>query len=274
MGRIFISSDKLVFMKQDIKIPTLLITGATGYIGRAFAEEASSSSSLILVDRDYDQLDELNNYLSKENKHTHHSIMCDLSDEGSRQELIETVKQDHPKLNGVINNAAFTGDTNLCGWAVPFEKQSLDTWRAALEVNLTAAFDLSQGLSPLLKENHDGHILNVASIYGSVGPDMRVYDDTEMGNPAAYAASKGGLIQLTKWLATVLAPNIRVNCISPGGIYRGQPEQFVKAYEDRTPLRRMANVNDIIGGMIFLSIGKSQYITGQNLFIDGGYSVW
>lgn len=255
-------------------LPTLLITGASGHIGAAFAKSVSPEANLILVDRDQNQLEMLLGELSNHDGLAHHAFACDLSDENSRNSLVQTITQNHPQLNGIINNAAFTGDSNLTGWVAPFEDQSLDAWRAALEVNLTAAFELCQGLSPLLRNNHDGHILNIASIYGHLGPDMRVYEGTNMGNPAAYAASKGGLIQLTKWLATVLAPDVRVNCISPGGLFRNQPEAFVKAYEAKTPLGRMANEDDIVGAMKFLTTGQSQYITGQNLFIDGGYSIW
>ena len=92
----------------------------------------------------------------------------------------------------------------------------------------------------------------MGSIYGLIGPDLRIYDGTTMGNPAAYAASKGGLIQLTKWLATTLAPEVRVNCVSPGGVFRNQDEKFVSAYVSRTPLGRMADESDIVGAM-FLS---------------------
>ncbi len=95
-----------------------------------------------------------------------------------------------------------------------------------------------------------------------------------MSNPAAYAAAKGGLIQLTKWLSTTLAPEIRVNSISPGGIWRNQPEIFVERYEARTPLGRMARENDFIGSIAFLCSDLSNYITGQNIIVDGGWSSW
>ena len=95
-----------------------------------------------------------------------------------------------------------------------------------------------------------------------------------MGNPAAYAASKGGLIQFTKWLATTLAPNIRVNSVSPGGVFRNQPDSFVRKYKEKTPLARMANNNDIKGVIAFLSSDLSQYITGQDIMLDGGWSIW
>ena len=261
-------------MTQPTEKPTLIITGASGCIGRAYARTVASSAKLILVDRDENNLMQLCSELSSSDQCENHSVTCDLSDESAREDLLKQIKAEHKKINGLVNNAAFTGDTNLKGWVAPFEKQSLETWRAAIEVNITAAFHLSQGLSELLKASRDGHILNIGSIYGDLGPDMRLYDNTNMGNPAAYAASKGGLIQLTRWLATTLAPDVRVNCVSPGGILRGQPDTFIKAYEARTPLGRMATEEDIIAAMLFLTIGKSQYITGHNLIVDGGFSIW
>jgi NAD(P)-dependent dehydrogenase (short-subunit alcohol dehydrogenase family) len=95
-----------------------------------------------------------------------------------------------------------------------------------------------------------------------------------MGNPAAYAASKGGLIQFSRWLATTAAPSVRVNVISPGGIARGQPEEFRQRYEARTPLRRMACEEDFKGVVAFLSSDASSYVTGQNIVVDGGWTSW
>jgi NAD(P)-dependent dehydrogenase (short-subunit alcohol dehydrogenase family) len=174
----------------------------------------------------------------------------------------------------LINNAAFTGTAGLEGWVVPFEEQSVSTWRRALEVNLTAAFDLVKGLAPILARSEGGSVINIASIYGAYGPDHRLYADTPMGNPAAYAASKGGLIQLTRWLATTLAPRVRVNSISPGGIRRGQPAAFIERYEQRTPLGRMAVEDDFRGAIAFLATDLSRYVTGQDLAVDGGWGVW
>jgi len=95
-----------------------------------------------------------------------------------------------------------------------------------------------------------------------------------MGNPAAYSASKGGLIQLTRWLATTIAPDIRVNCISPGGVWRNQPDEFVKRYEAKTPLRRMATEEDLKGIIAYLASDLSTYVTGQNIVVDGGWTAW
>ena len=139
---------------------------------------------------------------------------------------------------------------------------------------MIAIFHLCQGLTPLLKKVEGSSIVNIASIYGANGPDWSLYEDTNMSNPAAYGASKGGLIQLTRWLATTIAPEVRVNSISPGGIFRNQPELFVKRYIEKTPLRRMASEDDFRGAIAFLASDMSKYVTGQNLIVDGGWGTW
>ena len=187
---------------------------------------------------------------------------------------MDWLKDSEDGLNILINNAAFVGTSELQGWHVPFEKQTVDTWRRAMEVNLTAAFDLCQGLAPMLKIAKGANIINITSIYGEYGPDWSLYKNTSMSNPAAYAASKGGLIQFTRWLATTLAPHVRVNAISPGGISRNQPANFVQRYEARTPLGRMATEDDFRGVVAHLSSDLSKYVTGQNLAVDGGWGVW
>jgi NAD(P)-dependent dehydrogenase (short-subunit alcohol dehydrogenase family) len=201
-------------------------------------------------------------------------IKCDLEHESSRQELMAMVAQGGNRLDVLINNAGFVGTTGLQGWSTEFEQQSVQTWRRAIEVNLTAGFDLIKGMAPLLRNSGKGSVINVASIYGVLGPDYSLYEGTTMGNPAAYAASKGGLIQLSRWLATTLAPSIRVNTISPGGVSRGQVTEFVQRYEARTPLGRMATEDDFRGAVAFLASDMSAYVTGQNLMVDGGWGAW
>jgi NAD(P)-dependent dehydrogenase (short-subunit alcohol dehydrogenase family) len=143
-----------------------------------------------------------------------------------------------------------------------------------VRVNLTAAFLLVKAAREHLGRSGHGVVINVASIYGHVGPNMGLYADTPMGNPAAYGATKGGLLQLTRYLATVLAPKIRVNAISPGGIERGQERSFVRRYESLTPLARMGTEEDLKGIMAFLASDASAYVTGQSFPIDGGWTAW
>ena len=251
-----------------------VVTGATGHIGRAFCQEfAELGGTCLLVDRDGAELEKLKATLRNINGSNHSSFVADLVDAASRSELLKEIHSQFDRIDLLVNNAAYTGDSNLDGWAVAFEDQSMDAWQSAMEVNLSAAFDLTQGLLPLLKKGMDPSVINISSIYGLVGPDMGLYTGTSMGNPLAYAASKGGLLQMTKWLASVLAPDIRVNAVSPGGVFRGQPEAFVQRYIDKTPLGRMATETDVVGSMVFLASDLASYLTGQNIVVDGGFTV-
>jgi len=252
-----------------------LITGATGGLGRVFADTlAEQGADLILVDLPDSDFQALSKSLIKGWGIKVEIRSCDLEVQSQRTDLIEELLHSGLGLDILINNAAFVGTSDLLGWSVPFEDQSINTWRRALEVNLTAVFDLSKGLSPLLKISKGGSIVNIASIYGMRGPDWSLYEGTSMGNPAAYAASKGGLIQLTRWLATTVSPGIRVNAISPGGVFRNQPGEFVKRYESKTPLGRMASEEDFRGAIAYLASDLSRYVTGVNIAIDGGWSIW
>jgi len=256
----------------DLSGRRALITGAAGGLGRVFASTlAELGADLILVDLPSRDFQALSKSLTNEWGVRVEIHPCDLEVQSQRTELIEELIRSGLGLNILVNNAAFVGTSDLPGWGVRFEDQSIDTWRRALEVNLTAVFDFSKGLSPLLKASKNGSIVNVASIYGMHGPDWSLYEGTNMGNPAAYAASKAGLIQLTRWLATTISPEVRVNAISPGGIFRSQPEEFVKRYETKTPLGRMAHEDDLQGAIAYLTSDLSRYVTGTNLIIDGGW---
>lgn len=251
-----------------------LITGAAGGLGRAMATTlAELGADLILLDRSDTPLGNLAAVI-KATWDVHVDVRhCDLESQVEREAFIAELLQES-RLDILINNAAFVGTSGLKGWGVPFEQQLIETWRRALEVNLTAAFHLCQGLAQMLRSSGRGSIINIASIYGEYGPDWGLYEGTSMSNPAAYGASKGGLLQLTRWLATTMAPAVRVNAISPGGVARGQAQAFVERYEARTPLGRMATEDDFRGAVAFLASDMSAFITGQNLLVDGGWSVW
>ncbi|MDA9285252.1 SDR family oxidoreductase [Pseudomonadales bacterium] len=252
-----------------------LITGAAGKLGGVMASTlAELGANLVLVDRPGSNFDSIIEELKVHWSMTPDIIECDLENENNRLSLIDEVRADQRGLNILINNAAFVGSSELQGWVAPFEDQTLDTWRRAMEVNLTAAFHLCQAFTPELDNADGGNIINIGSIYGEYGPDWRLYDGTGMGNPAAYAASKGGLLQLTRWLATSVAPKVRVNAISPGGIYRQQPKKFVERYEERTPLQRMGTEEDFRGVVAYLASDLSEYVTGQNLRVNGGWGEW
>lgn len=260
---------------MNLKGRRALITGATGGLGSVMADTlAELGADLLLVDRPGADFQSISQILSQRWGVRIKNLHCDLEQQDQRVELIDELKFSGQGLNIIINNAAFVGTSDLQGWSVPFEEQTVETWRRALEVNLTAAFDLCKGLTPILKSAEGASIINITSIYGESGPDWRLYEGTSMSNPAAYGVSKGGLIQLTRWLATTIAPHVRVNAISPGGVFRNQPEKFVPRYESRTPLGRMASEDDFRGAIAYLASDMSKYVTGQILAVDGGWGVW
>ena len=251
-----------------------IVTGAAGHLGIVIAETlAELGSNLILVDRENSELTEKVKSIisSSESKVDCHFV--DLESSSERLQFIKALKE-YPEINVLVNNAAFVGTSDLKGWGVPFLEQTVDTWRRAIEVNLTSVFELTQGITTKMQNSTGANIINIASIYGQYGPNWGLYEGTNMANPAAYAASKGGLIQFTRWLATTLSPKIRVNSISPGGIFRNQPETFVKKYIENTPLKRMAREEDFKGVIAFLASDLSAYMTGQNISVDGGWGVW
>jgi NAD(P)-dependent dehydrogenase (short-subunit alcohol dehydrogenase family) len=260
---------------MNLKGRQALITGAAGHIGRVIAETlAELGADLLLVDRPTANYGTLIEEIERDWRVKVQTFDCDLELQQDRDRLVEAILQRGGGLDVLVNNAAFVGSSALQGWLADFELQTIETWRRALEVNLTAVFDLSKGFGPILKQSKGGSIINIASIYGSYAPDYSLYEGTEMGNPAAYAASKGGLIQLTRWLSTTLAPQVRANTLSPGGVLRNQPRVFVERYKARTPLLRMATEDDFRGAIAYLASDLSRYFTGQNLAVDGGWGVW
>lgn len=260
---------------MDLTGRTALVTGGAGHIGQAFCDAlAEAGANVAVLDVDADRVEDTAVRVAEEWSVKTMGLTIDLADEQAVVAAPGKVAEALGSLDILVNCAAFVGTSKLTGWVVPFEEQSVDTWRAALETNLTAPFALIQAATPLLRRSGHGSVVNIGSTYGVVGPDMSLYDDTKMGNPAAYGASKGGLIQLTRWLSTALAPDVRVNSICPGGVARGQDPKFVKRYEARTPMGRMATEEDMKGALLFLASDLSAYVTGQNLLVDGGWTAW
>lgn len=258
---------------MDMAGRVVVISGGAGHVGRTAAETyAEMGADVVLLDRDGEATRRTADELRERFGRGVVPFNCDLEEPGRGVAAIAELTANTGRLDVLVNCAAFVGTSNLVGWIAPPEEQSVDTWRRALEVNLTAPFSLVQAAIPWLREAPAGGVVvNVSSIYGRVGPDPALYEGLDMGNPAAYAASKGGLEQLTRWLATSLAPDIRANAVAPGGIERGQPEEFRRRYTERTPLGRMATEEDLKGAFAYLGSDLSLYTTGQVLAVDGGW---
>ena len=187
------------------------------------------------------------------------------------QNLINTTLNKFEKIDALVNNA-YPRNKN---YGRKFEAVSFEDFCENVNMHLGGYFLITKEISKvMIKQNH-GNIINIASIYGFSAPKFEIYDGTDMTMPVEYAAIKGAIINLTKYLASYLGEyNVRVNAISPGGVFNNQPENFVKRYSEKVVLgKRMANTDDLTGVLIFLLSDASKYITGQNIVVDGGWSL-
>ena len=259
--------------ERTLKDKVAAVTGGAGHIGRKTCEYlAEKHVHLAVIDKDVDAGLKFVSSLKVDFKIEAVFFDIDLLEESAFSQVSSEIGKHYGRLDYLVNNAAFYDE--IPGWGVPFQEEAYQAWMKVMQVNLLAPFFLVQQLVPLMEQSSCASVVNVSSIYGMLGPDHRLYQGTNMTNPAAYAASKGGLLQLTRWLSTVLAPKIRVNSVSPGGIERGQTEVFQQRYRERTPLGRMASEIDVAKAICFLLSSESVYISGQNIVVDGGWSVW
>jgi NAD(P)-dependent dehydrogenase (short-subunit alcohol dehydrogenase family) len=205
---------------------------------------------------------------------------CDVSDPASVQTAVNAVVARLGRIDVLMNNAATKTD-DLTALFDRFEDYTLAQWRKVMAVNLDGMFLMAQAVGrQLIKQGQGGSVIQTASIYGSLAPDMRIYEGShylgrEISSPAVYSASKAGVIGLTKYLAAYWAPHrIRVNTLTPGGVASGQNEAFTQKYSARIPLRRMAEPDEMVGAAVFLASNASSYVTGHNLIVDGGLHAW
>lgn len=252
-----------------------LVTGGAGHIGQALCESlAELGAAVVVLDKNTESCDVVAERLRETTGADVMALPTDLADEDELGQVCNTVLTRFHRLDILVNCAAYVAASNLEGWITDFAHQSPQQWRAALDLNLIVPFALTQSCAEALSRSGTGSVVNISSIYGMAGADMRLYEGTSMGNSAGYAVSKGGLLQLTRWLATVMAPRVRVNSITPGGISRGQPDTFCQRYAARTPLARMGTEEELKGAIAYLGSDLSAYVTGHNLVVDGGWTAW
>ena len=251
-----------------------LVSGGAGYIGFTICETLCELGvKIIIADIDKINGEKYSEILNEKFKNSTQFINCDLSSKNEIDKLVDYVENEYDSLDILINCASLVGTSEIKGWATKFENQEYKAFEKSLNINLTSTFYMIQKLKYHLHKAENPSIINISSIYGFAGQKMSMYKDMDYLTPAGYSASKGGLIQLTKYLASILSPQIRVNCISPGGIKIIKAKNFIKRYENITPMQRMGERDDIKGAIHFLSSNLSSYITGQNIIIDGGWSL-
>jgi len=260
---------------SSLKDRVVLITGGSGHIGSALTIAfLTQGCKVVTTDIHANRIDPeiLGFEFSGQVRHRH--IIADLRDLAAVAELPLQVQAAFGGLDIIVAGAAFTGDSMDDGWTVPFTQQDESLWADALKINLTSNFTLVKAASPLLTESGNGSAIFLGSIYGMVAPQPKLYEGLQLDNPAGYAVSKAGLTQLAQWLASTMGPDVRVNTVTPGGIFRDQDPTFIERYESRTPLGRMATEEDVVGPVLFLASDLSKYVTGINLVVDGGFSLW
>ena len=241
-----------------LKNKIIIVTGGSGLIGSELVANITKEEGFAI-----------NADINIETTNDLALINCDITNNASIDQCIQLVIKKYGRIDGIVNNAyPRTND-----WGVKFEEIPFQSWQQNVDWQLNSCFYLIQQVSKYLILQKEGSIVNIASIYGMVGPDFGVYEGTTMTMPAAYSAIKGGLINFTRYLAAYLGQyNVRVNAVSPGGIFNNQNTTFVNNYNSKVPLKRMGLPVDIAPTVSFLLSNEASYITGQNIAIDGGWT--
>lgn len=258
-----------------------IVTGAAGILGRPFSEGlAEFGAGVAVVDLDESACVEIAAELSRRHGVKAVGIGCDITDPAQVAAMVERAASALGDIHVLHNNVG--GKTpDLDAYFAPFESYGLQEWRRVMAVNIDGVFLVDQAVGRrMVKQGKGGSIVHVASIYGAMAPDQRIYEGSEylgrtINTPAVYSASKAAVIGLTRFLATYWADKgIRVNCISPGGAESGQNEAFKRNYSARIPLGRMAQREEMVNTLVWLASDASSYVTGQNIMVDGGLSAW
>jgi NAD(P)-dependent dehydrogenase (short-subunit alcohol dehydrogenase family) len=255
----------------DLKGRVAVVSGGAGLLGFQMATAlAEAGAHVVLASRNIAGCQAKADILT--DKSLHASALClDVNDRNSVVRMVEDITRTFGHLD-VLVNAAFG-----ISWA-PFEEMTSEQWKQSMEATVTGTFLCSQAASAVMVKQRRGSIINIGSIYSVVSPDKRMYPGTSIQTQTAvYAAAKGAVAQFTKVLAAYLADNnVRVNCISPGGFFEKGKEdvEFVRRYSSKCPLGRTGNETDLKGAVVFLASDASAYVTGHNLMVDGGWTIW
>jgi NAD(P)-dependent dehydrogenase (short-subunit alcohol dehydrogenase family) len=241
-----------------------LVTGGLGLIGKEIVKGLNDfGASVCVADINEHEMEGLKNPAAV-NFQT-----LDISSEDSIRQTLEAVIKQFKKIDILVNCAyPRTGD-----WGARCEDVSFDSWKMNVNSHLGGYFLCCQEVAEQMKLQGGGSIINFASTYGIVAPDFSIYTGTTMTMPVAYSAIKGGIIAFSKYMSSYYAKdNIRVNCVSPGGVFDKQPPSFVEKYIAKTPLGRMGTPEDMVGAVLYLASDGSLYVTGHNLIVDGGWT--
>lgn len=243
---------------MNIKNKVILVVGGSGLIGEDIIKEIKSNQG-IPINLDIN----IKNPICD-------TFETDICSEKEISSSIEKVLIRYKRIDGLVNSAY----PRTIDWNTSFENVSSDSFTKNLNIQLSSIFSISKLVSKIMIKQRSGSIVNISSIYGSIGFDRNLYDSTKINLPVAYSAIKGGLNSLNRYFASFFGEyNVRCNCVSPGGIFNNQEAKFVKKYEKKVPLGRMGYSQDVSPLVVFLLSDKSSYITGQNIIVDGGLTI-
>jgi NAD(P)-dependent dehydrogenase (short-subunit alcohol dehydrogenase family) len=272
-----------IFEKFSLKDKVAVVTGGVGLIGAEFCKTlAEAGASVAVVDLNASLIQATVDTLTK-NGFNALGIATDITKPDSVNVMVEKVISEFGRLDVLVNSAALDPKfdaTALEKGIAPgaFEDYPLADWNAAMNVNLTGMFLVTQACVKQMLKNKKGSIINICSTYGLNGPDQRIYikDGKRVAyKPVYYTVTKAGVMGFTKYLAAYYAETeIRVNALTPGGVFNNHEEYFVKNYSAKTILGRMAKKDEMNGALLFLASDASSYMTGNNLIVDGGWTAW
>ena len=264
-----------------------LVTGGAGLLGRRYCEALLQAGARVVIgDVDGAGAEALAAELDTERAL---GLKLDVTNEASVNGATQRAVQRFKRLDILVNNAALTvrgGSEQLspADYFAPFESYKREVWQRAVDVNLTGMLLCAQaaGRQMLLQDPPGGVMVNISSTYWVVAPDQRVYDgvrspyaDATFNTPVSYAVTKTAVLGLTRYLATYWGKNnIRVNALTPHGVYDNHDDAFVRNFVYRSPLGRMARNDEYRGALLFLVSDASSYMTGANLIVDGGWTAW
>ncbi len=242
---------------------TAVLTGSAGLFGRQIADAlVEAGARLFIASRNIDNLESQ----AARMRQSGYEVTAHVLDQGSEESILALLKfvlNRAGRVDILVNNSVLRP---MSDWSSPAKD-----FARSMEVNATGIFMMIRAFGEQMAKQNGGSMINIASVYGMVGPDFTLYEGLGWGTPPDYYFHKGGMIQLTKFAASKLGPcGVRVNCISPGGFYNNQDRIFVERYAKRTFLGRMANEEDLKGAIVFLASDASAYVTGVNIPVDGG----
>ncbi|HXD12304.1 MAG TPA: SDR family oxidoreductase [Anaerolineales bacterium] len=270
--------------KFDLSGRLAVVTGGAGLLGAEFCRTlAEAGASVSVVDLNASASQAVADTLTKSGYQAL-AVPADITRPDSVNALVEKVLSTFGRLDVLVNSAAldpkFDAEAMKKGITPgAFEAYPLDQWNAALGVNLTGMFLVTQAcVRPMIEQEKKGSIINICSTYGLNGPDQRIYikDGERVAfKPVYYTVTKAGVMGFTKYLAAYYAETeIRVNALTPGGVFNNHEDYFVKNYSAKTILGRMAKKDEMNGALLFLASDASSYVTGNNVVVDGGWTAW